>query len=672
MKNFRLFISVFTVILITIIIGFSFVTDAAPSKTLSRIKVNPSSFTITGFSQESRNLSTIAYYSDGSTQDITNSDIYSSSDSEKVYITQDSDGNKYFKSGTKKGTAYITAVYNGKTSKCTVVVKPKLTGISFTPASKVITGRNVLSSGVAVKALYEDASAATVTNSSKFTSSDSDIAFIINNRIKSGTKYGTAEITASYQEKTAVCSVTVNPVLLSISITPSSCTITGQNKTGEEVRVTALYDDDSTKDVTASAALKTSSSTIVSVIDGFLTSGSKSGKATVTATYNKKTAACTVTVVPILVSISASPASSTISYPNYKGSAVKITAAYSDAVKKDVTSLCTFESSNSNIAYVENKTLKSGSKSGTAIITARYENKQADITVTAKTGILSVSLSPSYSRIFGPNSSGQKLTLTAYYSDDTVKEITTSISYKSSNTNIVTVSKNVLKSGKNSGMATITATYSKKTATCEVTVTPLVSKLSVSPSALTIIGKNTAGKRVKVNATYSDGSSEDITEWAAFTSNNAGVAYIEDDIIKSGSNNGTAVITASFCGKSTTLSVDVPAPPIQTKPVNIIRKEIEKKHGKTSDLTVPSYPSTIEGTNSAGGYLTIVSSFPDGFSLDVSPKVMFNTSDGNIAYVKKDSNGNRILVSGDKTGTATITAIYGGKIVSFQVTVVNY
>ncbi|MGE5329569.1 MAG: hypothetical protein ACM3KR_08685 [Deltaproteobacteria bacterium] len=673
MKRFRIWGLLLVLILLTFFAPAS-ETYAASTKTLSKIEITPASIIITGLNQESRNLSTIAYYSDGTTEDITNISTYSSTSKSVVTVQQDAAGNKFYKSGTLAGKATITAAYGVKRITAAVTVKAKLTSISITPAELKITGNNVLSNTVAVKAYYENGTSAAVTTKAKIESDNPEIVTITSYRLKSGAKSGIAVVTAAYKEYdiecTSVSNITVVPTLTKINISPAVDSIIGQNTKGQKVKVTGEYSDNTTKDVTDSAVFTSSASTIAFVKDGYITSGAKSGKANITAKFNNKTAVCTVTVTPILLKITPSIMTATINGPQMTGSTIRILAYYSDNTTKDVTLLCKYKSTDNNIAYVDVKTLKSGQKSGTTTITVTFENMMAEIVVTAKTGLLSISASPAVSRIIGPNASGEYISVTGDYSDGTQKSIKSSLAFSSSNSNIAYVKSNRLVSGKNSGNAAITVKYSGKSITCEVCVKPLVSSLRVSPSTQTIIGKNASGKTLAITAVYADGSLEDVTDWAVLSSSDNTIVTVKGTEISSGTNYGSAKINVSYGGKFGTCLVDVPAPPLDKKPTNLIStKEMEKKHGKIESISVSSENLNVHTTNSSGGYIRIVSSFPDGFSMEVSPKVMFNTSNGNIAYVTKDSNGNRILMSGNKTGTAKITAIYGGKIISFYVTV---
>lgn len=670
----QIMIKKFTLIsvLFLLVIMFTFFSYAATTITLTKIVISPANLTIVGLNQESRTLITTAYYSNGSTVDITNNASYSSSNSTVAFINQDINGNKYFMSGTKTGTAYITASFNGKTSRATVVVNPKLIGITITPTASTITGNNKLGNYVAVMANYDGRTPVTVTSSTTFSSSDSSIVTVTSSRLMSGAKSGTAFITASYKSFTATCKVTVVPTLTKITFEPAVATIVNQNVKGEKVKITALYSDNTTVDVSENAAYKSNNSAIAFIEGGFITSGAKSGKAVITATYGAKTATCTVTVIPVLQKITVTPTATTISGPNIIGSSIKVVGTYSDAIARDVTSGSVFTSNDVNIAYVANKKIVSGAKSGTTTINVVYNDKTASVIVTAKMGLLSISLSPNSSRIVGQNKSGQALTVTGYYSDGTSKKITSSITYTSSDSNVAIVKSNILVSASNPGKAVITAKYSTKTATCEVDVKPSVLNLRVSPSVYTIIGKNSTGKELMVQAVYTDGRTEDVTEWAVFNSNNTDVAIVKGNVLSSSNSYGSAKIIALYGGKTAECLVSIPAPPTEKKEVNIVPREVEKKHGKVTNLSVSHSSSNIYSKYSAGGYISVVSSFSDGFSLDISPKVMFNTSDGEIAYVTKDSNGNRIIMSGSKTGTAVITAMYGGKIYSFTVTVTDY
>ncbi|MCL6479651.1 MAG: Ig-like domain-containing protein, partial [Peptococcaceae bacterium] len=174
-----------------------------------------------------------------------------------------------------------------------------LTSISVSPSSVTINGTNAYYGPLTVTAYYSDGSSQNVTGSASWSSSNSGVVYMSGSYLYSGSQTGTATITASYGGKTATCSATVSQpvVLTSISVSPSSATITGTNTYYGTLTVTARYSDNSTMDVTGSASWSSSNSSVAYVSSGSLYSGSTYGTATITASYGGYSATCMATTV---------------------------------------------------------------------------------------------------------------------------------------------------------------------------------------------------------------------------------------------------------------------------------------------------------------------------------------------------------------------------------------
>jgi hypothetical protein len=209
---------------------------------------------------------------------------------------------------TQKATCTASGIKVGKCSKCgeivTTVQIPKLEHsfeqITITPKTDYITTANTLSDTIQVKAICSSCGKIEdVTNKATFSSSNSSVATVSEGRIKSGTKEGTATITAYYEGKKAVCNVTVNipgmNSLRSLIISPQSETITEYNKLGSKLKVTAIYDNGAV-DVTSSAAFTSGNSSIAYAYQGYIKSGLKQGSTVITASFEELKATCNVTV----------------------------------------------------------------------------------------------------------------------------------------------------------------------------------------------------------------------------------------------------------------------------------------------------------------------------------------------------------------------------------------
>jgi trimeric autotransporter adhesin len=153
----------------------------------------------------------------------------------------------------------------------------------------------------------------------------------------------------------------VNPKLTSITVTPSTLTISkGQTN---QMTATGNYDDGSTKNLTGSATWTSSDSACATVSSsGLITAANVTSTctATITATSGTFTSTATVTVTPgTLVSITLSATPTTVP----AGQTLKFTAlgTYSgSSQQQDITTQVTWTVSNTSVL-----TLNQGSGSGT-------------------------------------------------------------------------------------------------------------------------------------------------------------------------------------------------------------------------------------------------------------------------------------------------------------------
>ena len=148
----------------------------------------------------------------------------------------------------------------------------------------------------------------------------------------------------------------------------------------------------------------------------------------------------------------------------------------------------------------------------------------------------------------------QQFTATGTYSDSTIKDITTSVTWSSDNTTVATI-------GTSSGLATAVATGTAKiTATSgsisgytTMTVTPAtLSSIAITPANPGMLSGTT--KQLTATGTYSDGSQQDLTTSVTWISSQTTIATISST---AGSNGlvtsiaaGTTTITASLGGIS--------------------------------------------------------------------------------------------------------------------------
>ena len=212
----------------------------------------------------------------------------------------------------KEATCTETGLREGRCSRCSAVVSTIVDPIKHTyskiiakPEKIALEVNNSIENPIQIYAVCSLCQRnVDVTSEAKFSSSNYNMASVVNGYIKSGTQFGTATITADYDGMKAVVNVEVKPAggekLRALRITPKEETLTEFNKWGSEVKVMAIYDDGEV-DITDYAEFSSGDKAIayVDTVDGkkYLKSGIyKQGTTLITASYGGKKDTCSVKV----------------------------------------------------------------------------------------------------------------------------------------------------------------------------------------------------------------------------------------------------------------------------------------------------------------------------------------------------------------------------------------
>ena len=348
--------------------------------------------------------------------------------------------------GVAAGTATITATYNGYKVTTTVTVEDKITYDYYLSSESVSVVNGRTTKLTAVRRTFTNGSQTYGEDySSNFiwTSSNTSVATVGSNGVISGVGAGTATITANYGGTTLTGTVTVTPNYTYELVLNKTSINMGKGRTETLIATFKTYADgvlESSKDVTSSATWSSSSSSVAGVNGGTIT-GNGVGSATITATYNGKSATCTVNVI----------GSPTLSLGwtsvDLKRGDVRTNAAIynpnNGTASTNVTSSAIWTTSNSGVATVGGGQITAQGK-GTCTITATYNGVSASCTVNVTEndtpGMNAYVSNMSVQSVNVSGTSNYKLTLSLRFSDGTVVEdapYTWSVTY-AQNTSIAT------------------------------------------------------------------------------------------------------------------------------------------------------------------------------------------------------------------------------------------
>ena len=406
----------------------------------------------------------------------------------------------------------------------------------------------------------------------------------------------------------AICKILPQVLCKEIALDKTELTLTIE--ASEKLTATVLPEDVTDKTVTWS----TSDATIATVDNEGNVTAISVGEATITVTCGDKSATCKVTVNPILaecISLDKTELTLTI------GASEKLTAT---VLPEDVTDkTVTWLTSDAAIATVDNEGNVTAISVGEATITATCGDKSATCKVTVNP-ILADSITLDKTELTLTIGASEKLTATVLPDDVTDK----TVSWSTSDASIATVDTEGNVTAISVGEATITATCGDKSATCKVTVYPILAEsITLDKTELTL----TIGASEKLTATVLP---EDVTDkTVTWSTSDASIATVDNEGNVTAVSVGEATITATCGDKSATCKVTVN--PILAESITLDKTELTLTIGASEKLTAIVLPEEV-----------------------TDKTVTWSTSDATIATV--DNEGNVTAIS---VGEATITATCG-------------
>lgn len=241
----------------------------------------------------------------------------------------------------------------------------------------------------------------------------------------------------------------------------------------------------------------------------------------------------------------------------------------------------------------------------------------------------------------------QQFTATGKYSDNSSKDLTSSSTWSSSNTSAATVSSTGMVTSKAQGLTTITATYSGISGNTTLTVTaPVLASIAVTPASASIpLG---TGVQLTATGTYTDGSTQNLTNSATWNSSNTSAASVSSTGMVTSNAQGSATITAAYSGISGNASLTVTAPALVSLAVS------------------PSSASIAPNTTIQ---FAAIGTFTDGSTQNVTASVQWTSGNHSVATI--NVNGVSGLAMGIAAGTSTITATSGSIYANATLTVTS-
>ncbi|RNB51743.1 peptidase S8 [Brevibacillus gelatini] len=493
------------------------------------------------------------------------------------------------------------------------------------------------SKSIKVMATLANGSQVDVTAQAVYVVENPSVAYVSNGLVYA-VNGGTTKVQLYYGGQTKTMTVTVQaPVvqLSSISLSPKQTTLTAGRI--QRVYATAYYTDGSSKDVNSAASFQTSNPSVAQVSSQGVITGIAPGTATVTASYNGKSAAAQVIVQgAYLQALRATPAQLSLTAGN-KGQ-LNIVATYSNGVEENVTQQAEYTSSNPAVASVESGGIVTARAEGTTQATIRYGGKSTTVSVTVSGSLVTlVSVGVQPEAVSIKKGTTRQLEVKATYSDNSVTNVTNKAVYQSAHPAIATVAANGVITGVAAGSTTVTITFEGKTVAVPVQITEAqepVQSLTATPASLNLLAGQTEG--LQVTATYQDGKTADVTKQAAYVAQDPTVATVQADGLVTAVKAGSTSIQISFGGVSTSVPVVVTVENALVD-IKLASGDITLLEKETKQLVVKAV-------------------YADGSETDITDKAQYTVDDTAVATVSASGQ----LTAG-KAGSAGLVVEYFGK-----------
>ena len=514
-----------------------------------------------------------------------------------------------------------------------------LTGLAVTPPAATV----IVSKTQSLQAMgsFSDGSTRDLTASVTWNSADTTTASVSAAGVVTGGATGVTIVTAhsgnfSASTQITVTSANVCATPVSIAVTPANPTV--PVNTTQQMVATGTNSDASTCDITDLVTWSSSTIANATVSASGLVKGVAAGSLTVTATLGSVTGSTSVSVTaPSITSISVTPDDMTLAIG--VGEQYTASAIYSDGSIQDLVTGVTWTSSNSSVATVDSNGLATTLGAGTTTITATVGSfTDASVITVVAAHLQTITLTPT--NVTMAAGTQQQFTAVGNF-DDGSTQVLISALWSSSSSSVLAIDQNGLALAVGPGSSTVSVTSGTVSASTSVTVsTATLVSLAIAPANSSM--PDDATRQFSATGTFSDNSTQDMTQSVLWSSAAPTVATITNLGLVSSLSTGSTTITAMLgsVSNSTTLTVSN---------VTLVSIAISPANGRVQKGT--SLKFTAVGTYSDGSTATLTN-------------VSWRSSKNNLANMRRNG-----ILHAKKAGTLTVTASAFGVTGSTSVTI---
>ncbi|MEA1918893.1 MAG: Ig-like domain-containing protein [Campylobacterota bacterium] len=460
-----------------------------------------------------------ALYSDATTHDVIRDVIYSSEDA--TIASVDNNG---LVQANKVGDTMITIYYADQSTELIVHVSDAtLEKIELKPIYKVLPAS--INVSLQTMALFSDGSKQDVSFEAIYESSNPDVASIISTATLQTHKEGVSDVNVVYHKMSDQTHVEVADKELDVLVvSPANTTLSVGFAT--QVNTQAIYNDNTSFDVTTASQYASSNTDIARVDSNGKITAIGVGSCTVEVKYASVTQSIIINVSrATLLRVELLALNPYLS--NGLDKQLQAKATFSDGRVEDITYLASYESSSPDVASVSSG-LVHGNSVGMSTITLYYQGVSNTFNIYVNSSVLrSLTItSQSYTLSQGFDATAK---LSGTFSDGRVEILNNDVIWESLNESIVSIDQNAKITAHNSGTTQICATYSTMRSCTTMTVnTSSLRYVEIRPSYQTLSLGSKAMYEAK--AYFSDGRIQDVTFNSLWQSSDNTIASFADEL----------------------------------------------------------------------------------------------------------------------------------------------
>lgn len=599
-------------------------------------------------------------FSDGSTEDLT-AEVSWTSSNPAVASISNIPGSQGLATGLSPGSTEISATVHGVSSSTTLTVTAAtLVAIDITPVNPVIAQTGIVS--FIATGTFSDGTFEELTTEVTWTSSNPAVASISNasgnQGVATGVTPGSAMITATVLGISGSTTLRVTSATLqAINISPvNPSTPVGFT---QQFTATGLFSDGTTEDLTTSVTWQSSNQTIAEISNAGgshgLATALSAGMTTISAIDANTGVSGSTTfrvTAAVLQEISVTPVnpSSPVGFTQQ----FIATGLFSDGTTEDLTTTVGWQSSDETIADISNVQGSQGIATALSIGMTTISAIDANTGVSGSTTlkVTAVALQAISVTPFNPTSPvglTQQFIATGIFSDGTTEDLTTTVTWKSSQPAIAEISNaqgsKGLATALTIGMTTISALDAKTGVTGSTTLTvtaAVLQEISVTPVNPSIASGFT--QSFTATGLFSDGTTEDLSTEVTWTSSNLAIATISN-------NQGSKGVATALSPGVTTIQARDATTGISGSTTLTVTQAV-----LISIQVTPLNPVIPKGKTVSFIATGLFSNFS---TKDLTNEATWTSSDGTVASIS-DASGSKGVATGLSPGFSVIKAAVQG------------